>query len=143
MLRHIAYSNTTTDNHYFKILWLKDIENIEDQELVLIIWTIINIGGDLIVLNERSSGLSPDLIVDNIETELKNTSGNLNTLDTQVRKAAKQTEGRRLVINIDGKVSYSNEEAIDVISRRMFRNNLREVYVLKDYFLVNHMVLCE
>ncbi|MBR2600742.1 hypothetical protein IKE07_01205 [Candidatus Saccharibacteria bacterium] len=126
-----------------KIEWHKEIEELKSHEKILLVWTIINIGGEIIVLEEDSDNLSPDLIVDNIETELKYTSGNLNTLDSHVRKAAKQTEGRRLVLNISSEASYSNEDAINTISRRMFRSNLREVYLLKDYQFVSRINLYE
>lgn len=143
MNRHIVYSNILINSNCMKIEWHKEIEELKSHEKILLVWTIINIGGEIIVLEEDSDNLSPDLIVDNIETELKFTSGNLNTLDSHVRKAAKQTEGRRLVLNISSEASYSNEDAINTISRRMFRSNLREVYLLKDYQFVSRINLYE
>lgn len=143
MNRHIVYSNILINSNCMKIEWHKEIEELKSHEKILLVWTIINIGGEIIVLEEDSDNLSPDLIVDNIETELKYTSGNLNTLDSHVRKAAKQTEGRRLVLNISSEASYSNEDAINTISRRMFRSNLREVYLLKDYQFVSRINLYE
>ena len=140
---HIVYSNILINSNCMKIEWHKEIEELKSHEKILLVWTIINIGGEIIVLEEDSDNLSPDLIVDNIETELKFTSGNLNTLDSHVRKAAKQTEGRRLVLNISSEASYSNEDAINTISRRMFRSNLREVYLLKDYQFVSRINLYE
>lgn len=114
--------------------------HLNAEEKVLLNWLIENFNGQITVLAESQQEgiMMPDISCDGQPIELKTTSGNLTTLDTLLRKAAKQTRGGCAIINLV-RVSYSLQDASETAFRRMQRSGLREVYLLKDGIIQAHL----
>lgn len=113
---------------------------LSDKELVLLDWCQKNLSTEITVLAEsRQDGIMmADIFCDGHFVEFKTTSGNLTTLDTLIRHAAKQAHGDCAIINLR-RVSYSLEDAIQVATRRMQRSGLAHVYLLQDNVLAIHL----
>lgn len=114
--------------------------HLNAEERALLNWLIDNFDGQITILAEsRQEGIMmPDIACGACQIELKTTSGNLNTLDTLLRKAAKQAHGGCAIVNLV-RVSYSLQEACDIALRRMKRSGLNEVYLLKDGITQAHL----
>lgn len=110
------------------------------KEKDLLKWLIENLNGQIIILAEsRQEGIMmSDILCNSRNTELKTTSGNLNTLDTLLRNAAKQAQHECAIVNLVH-VSYSLQDACAVALRRMQRSGLREVYLLENGITKAHL----
>ena len=114
---------------------------LKPKEKVLLDWLVNNFDGCITVLVEsQQEGIKmPDIFCSGRRVELKTTSGNLTTLDTLLRRAAKQAHGECAIVNLV-QVSYSLQEACEVALKRMKRSNLSEVYLLVDGVAKAHLV---
>ncbi len=115
--------------------------HLDAKEKTLLNWLINNFDGRITILTEsQQDGIKmPDVFCSGRRVELKTTSGNLTTLDTLLRKAAKQARGECAIVNLV-QVSYSLQEASKVALNRMKRSNLNEVYLLVDGVAKAHLV---
>ena len=111
-------------------------------EWQIIDWVIFSLGGPIVILKTKNlKGVkTADMIYCGILFEIKVSQGTLNSLDAQIRRAAKQTHGGGAFVDITD-AKYSTEEAIIVIGNRMHRNNLPEVYLLRNHKLAAHLKL--
>lgn len=123
-----------------KVLF-EPLAHLNVEEKVLLEWLVNNFGGQIIVLAEsQQEGIkTPDILCGDYRIEFKTTSGNLNTLDTLLRKAAKQAQGDCVVVNLV-RVKYSLQEACITALRRMRRSNLSEVYLLTNGITQVHLI---
>lgn len=101
------------------------------EESFLLDWVQTNIQEAVIVLAEsQQDGVkTPDILAGNRRIEFKTTSGNLTTLDTLLRRAAKQSQGECVIVHLCD-VRYSLDDAKRVAKRRMERSCINEVYLL-------------
>ena len=115
--------------------------HLNTKEKALLDWLADNFNGYITVLAESpQEGIKmPDIFCSGRRVELKTTSGNLTTLDTLLRKAAKQARGECAIVNLV-QVSYSLQESCEVTLKRMKRSNLSEVYLLVDGVAKAHLV---
>lgn len=113
------------------------------QEEHVLGWIARHIGGKIIVLKKREQdgATTPDLKMSQL-AEIKNTSGNLNTLDKHIRTAAKQTEHGWVFVNISG-AKYTDEEAITTVKNRMLRSGLSQTWIIRDDKLIAHIIILE
>lgn len=104
---------------------------LNQEEQFLLNWFLTHVSDEVTVLAESCQDgiMMADISSHGHKFEFKTTSGNLNTLDTLLRRAAKQSERNCAIVNIQG-AQYSLEEAKRVTLRRMQRSGLREVYLL-------------
>lgn len=114
--------------------------HLNAEEKTLLNWLADNFNGRITVLAESQQEgiMTPDILCNGYKVELKTTAGNLNTLDTLLRKAAKQTCGGCAVVNLT-RVRYSIQEACVIALNRMRRSGLSEVYLLKDGVTKAHL----
>lgn len=110
------------------------------EEKALLKWLTDNFDGQITVLAESQQEgiMMPDILCGGRRIELKTTSGNLNTLDTLLRKAAKQARCECAIVNLV-RVSYSLQDACAVALNRMERSGLGEVYLLKNGITKAHL----
>ena len=114
--------------------------HLDGNEKALLNWLVDNIDGCFVVVAEsQQPGIrKPDILCNHQPIELKTTSGNLTTLDSLLRKAAKQAPDGCAIVNLV-RVPYSLEEACVVTLRRMKRSKLSEVYLLVDGIAQAHL----
>lgn len=114
--------------------------HLNAREKALLKWLIDNFDGQITILAESQQEgiMMPDIFCGNRRIELKTTSGNLNTFDTLLRKAAKQAHHECAIVNLVH-VSYSLQDACAVALRRMQRSGLREVYLLENGITKAHL----
>lgn len=117
------------------------LAQLNSEEKMLLEWLCENFEEQIVVLAESQiEGVkTPDIVCGDRRIELKTTSGNLNTLDTLLRKAAKQARGDCVIVNLV-KVAYSPDEAYVVALRRMERSGLNEVYLLMNGEVWLHII---
>ncbi len=115
--------------------------HLDTKEKVLLDWLVDNFDGCITVLVEsQQEGIkTPDVFCNGRKVEFKTTSGNLTTLDTLLRKAAKQAPSNCAIVNLV-EVSYSLPPACEIALRRMKRSNLNEVYLLINGVAKAHLV---
>jgi len=110
------------------------------KEKDLLKWLIENFDGQITILAEsqQEGTMMSDILLGGRRIELKTTSGNLNTLDTLLRKAAKQAHHECAIVNLV-QVSYSLQDACAIALGRMKRSGLREVYLLENGITKAHL----
>lgn len=113
---------------------------LNDDEKTVLEWIKYHIPGRITVLKtSKEPGIkTPDLSINGLSFDIKTTSGNINTLDSHLRHAAKQTLGGGVIVNIS-EARYSIEDAKRAILRRMQRSGLSEVMVLNNNELILHL----
>lgn len=104
---------------------------LNPEEQFLLNWFLTHISSEVTVLAEscQDGVMMADIMSHGRKFEFKTTSGNLNTLDTLLRHAAKQASGDCAIVNIC-QAKYSLADAKRTALRRMKRSGLREVYLL-------------
>lgn len=104
---------------------------LNPEEQWLLNWFLTHISSEVTVLAESCEDgiMMADIASQGRKFEFKTTSGNLTTLDTLLRHAAKQANGDCAIVNIR-RAQYSLEDAKQTALRRMKRSGLREVYLL-------------
>ena len=114
---------------------------LKPHEKKMVEWILQNLGGRVVVKRRSNveGKMTADIVYDGRLAEIKATSGTLSTLDGQVRRAIKQAKGDIVFVDITG-ASYTNKEALRVIEHRMYRSDLKEAYVLRNWKLVKHMI---
>lgn len=114
--------------------------HLSTKEKDLLKWLVENFNGQITILAESQQEgiMMPDVLCDGRRIELKTTSGNLTTLDTLLRKAAKQARHECAIVNLV-QTSYSLQDACTVALRRMERSSLQEVYLLENGIAKAHL----
>ncbi len=114
--------------------------HLNAKEKDLLKWLTENFNGQITVLTESQQEgiMTPDILCNGRRVELKTTSGNLTTLDTLLRKAAKQARHECAIVNLV-QVSYPLQDACVVALRRMERSGLKEVYLLENGITKAHL----
>lgn len=116
--------------------------HLNTAESATLRWIVRYVGGDITILKtKQENGIkSPDLKINKTLVEIKNTSGNLGTLDKHMRQAAKQTRGGMAYVDITG-ASYEDVEAITIVANRMLRSGLSEAILIRAGKLVARIIL--
>ena len=114
--------------------------HLSTKEKELLKWLVENFNGQITVLAESQQEgiMMPDILLGNRCVELKTTSGNLTTLDSLLRKAAKQSQHECAIVNLV-QVSYSLQDACATALSRMERSGLKEVYLLENGITKAHL----
>lgn len=104
---------------------------LNHDEQILLQWFLQNVANEATILAEETQeGVkTADIVSGGKKFEFKTTSGNLNTLDTLLRRAAKQCDDGCAIVNLQN-VTYSLSEAEQIAWRRMERSGLRETYLI-------------
>ena len=150
----IARDPETGKNYYIENMnyreWEKEYVNnkpnvlfeknatLNRREEKVVKWANNYFGGKITVLAESNKrGVkTPDIRINNIKFEIKSTSGTLKTLDTQIRYASHQS--KNIIVDITG-AKYNAIEAYKVIRRRMERNDIEQVYVIRNGKLLKRL----
>lgn len=119
----------------------KQAEPSEKEER-LINWLFKNIGGDITFLSEANQdGMkSPDLFWRGVKMDIKHTAGSLNTLQSHITNAMKQTDRGGVILDVSGS-SIADEKIIDVTISRLVRTNTYTAYaiILRDGELIAYI----
>lgn len=102
-------------------------------------WIHDNLGGDIRVLrpSDKEGEKTADILHNGLPLELKNTAGTLGTIDTHMRKAIKQSDGK-VFMDVSG-VAESNKVVISKIKIRLDRKGGQFVIVVRDGNLVDYI----
>lgn len=114
---------------------------LNKSELKVAKWARGYFNSDIKVLKEinKKGVKTPDLSINGTKFEIKNTSGSLNTLDGHLRTASKQAPKGNIIVDITGS-KYSAKDAIKVAQRRVERNNINKVYMIKNGKLIAEII---
>ena len=125
---------------YSNRLTVENGADLRPHEWAMVEWILKNLPEKVVVRREsRKSGIATsDIFLGGQQFEMKQTAGELGTLDRHVKRAIHQSNGNGAIINICSE-KYGNMEAIIVIMNRMRRSGLSEAYVLRELEFVAHL----
>lgn len=112
--------------------------SLNDKELRAIHWLIRNFGGKIVVQPEGRLE-SADITLNGTLVEIKHVAGTIETFDTQLRKALKQSGKRGVFIDVSGS-KFSEAKAVNKTCYRMARTGGRFTILIKNEKLIGYVI---